>query len=79
MSEGVNIFRIFRVYRYMDSGKLIKFASLVVAEVTSINSSKHSYKTWSSQVLTTDISINNIVKDKLSSEVYEDKTERIFF
>ena len=32
-----------------------------------------------SQVFTSDISVSKITKDKFSSEVYEDKAERIFF
>ena len=41
-------------------------------------SSKH-YAKFSSQVLTSDISISKITKDNFSSEVYQDKAERIFF
>ena len=61
----------------MDTGKSIKFASSVVATVY-VDKFKQTF--IKSPVLTNDISIlSKITKDKLSSEVYEDKTERIFF
>ena len=53
----------------MDTVKLIKFAPLVVAEVY-VDKFKLTF--IQKLVLTSDTSTNNIVKDKLSSEVYED-------